>query len=134
MLNTFPQLLAFGFFAPTILRITAGFFFARFGLLKLSSDKEAKIKFFETIGLRPAILFLWIVALTEIIAGTMIVVGFLTQIASMIAGLIMFISIIIKILKPKALPNSLDFYILFFVVFMSLIISGAGLFAVDLPL
>lgn len=134
MLNTFPNLLILGLLAPTILRITAGLLFARFGLLKLTKDKQSKIMFFETIGLRPAIFWLWLVALIEIISGLFIFAGFLTQISSIIAGIIMFISIVIKIIKPKALPNTLDFYILFFVVFISLILSGAGLFAFDMPL
>lgn len=134
MLNTFPGLLTFGLFAPTIIRIVAGILFARFGWLKLSRDKQSKIIFFKAIGLKPAVFWLWFVASIEMIVGTMIAVGFLTQIASIIAGFVMFVSIIIKISKPKALPNSLDFYILFFIVFISLIISGAGFFAFDLPL
>ncbi|OGD68075.1 hypothetical protein A2996_02495 [Candidatus Campbellbacteria bacterium RIFCSPLOWO2_01_FULL_34_15] len=134
MLNTFPNLLILGLIAPTILRITAGLLFARFGLLKLTKDRQSKIVFFETIGLRPAVFWLWTVALIEIISGLFIFVGFLTQISSIVAGIIMFISIVIKIVKPKALPNTLDFYILFFVVFISLIFSGAGLFAFDMPL
>jgi uncharacterized membrane protein YphA (DoxX/SURF4 family) len=103
------------------LRITAGLIFVSFGWLKLTKDKESKIKFFESIKLKPAIFFLWLVALVEIIVGLMIAIGFLSQIAATIAAIIMFISIIIKIFKPKALPNSLDFYILFFVVFLFLI-------------
>lgn len=134
MLNTFPTLLSFGFLAPTILRITAGLIFFYFGWLKLTKNKREKINFFETIKLKPAILWLWIIALVEIVVGTMIIVGFLTQIASIIASVIMFASIVIKIKKPSTLPNTLDFYILFFVVFLSLILTGAGLFAFDLPL
>lgn len=134
MLNTFPNLLILGILAPTILRVTAGLIFARFGLLKLTKDKQSKIIFFETIGLKPAIFWLWTVALIEIISGLFIFAGFLTQISSIVAGIIMFISIVIKIIKPKVLPNTLDFYILFFVVFISLIITGAGLFAFDMPL
>ncbi|MCG2695296.1 DoxX family protein [Candidatus Parcubacteria bacterium] len=134
MFNTFPTLLSFGILAPTILRITAGLIFASFGWLKLTKDKESKIKFFEIIKLQPAIVFLWATALVELIVGTMLVVGFLTQIASIIASVIMLASIVIKILKPKALPNTLDFYILFFIVFISLIFSGAGIFSFDLPL
>lgn len=134
MLNTFPTLLSFAFLAPTIIRIVAGVSFARFGWLKLTRDKENKIKFFNLIGLKPAINFLWIVALLEIISGTMIAIGFLTQISSIIASLVMGASIIIKIMSPKALPNTLDFYILFFAIFISLILSGAGMFAFDIPL
>ena len=134
MLATFPILLTFGLLAPTILRITVGLIFFYFGWLKLTKDRESKMNFFNIIGLKPAIIFLWLVASIEIITGTMITVGFLTQIASIIASIIMLISIFIKIKVPKALPNSLDFYVLFFVVFLSLIFSGPGIFAFDLPL
>ncbi len=134
MLNTFPELLNFSFFAITLLRITAGLIFVYFGYLKLTKDKEVKINFFNTIGFKPAIFWLYLIAVVEIVVGLMITVGFLTQIASIIASLIMFASVIIKIIKPSSLPNTTDFYILFFVVFLSLILTGAGAFAFDLPL
>jgi len=134
MLNTFPSLLFLSPLAITALRITAGLIFAYFGWLKLTKDKKSKITFFKTIGLKPPIFWLWLTASIEMIAGAMITIGFLTQVASIIAGFIMSVSIIIKILKPKTLPNTLDFYILFFIVFVFLTISGAGSFAFDLPL
>ncbi len=120
-------------FGTIILRITAGIIFAYFGWLKLTKDKESKIKFFEIIGFKPAIFWLWFVALTEIIVGLLIAIGLFTQIAAMIASIIMFISIIIKIKKPSTLPNHTDYYILLFVVFVSLVFTGAGGFAFDLP-
>ncbi|MBU1557503.1 DoxX family protein [Patescibacteria group bacterium] len=110
----------------TILRITAGILFVYFGWLKLTKDKESKITFFKTIGFKPAFFWLWFVALTEIITGILIAVGFLAQTALIIASIIMFISIVIKIMKPSALPNTTDFYILFFVVFFSLIFIEEG--------
>jgi len=134
MLNTFPALLSFGILAPTILRITSGLIFAYFGWLKLTKDKQSKIAFFDTVGLRPAKFFLYLVALTELFVGVTLAVGFLTQISAIVASFIMFVSILIKLMKPKALPNTTDFYILFFIVFLSLIFSGAGIFAFDLPL
>ncbi len=134
MLNTFPELLNFSFVAITFLRVVAGLIFVYFGWLKLTKDKEVKIRFFEEAGFKPAIFWLYLIAFVEIIVGVMIVVGFLTQIASMIASLIMFASIIIKLWKPSSLPNTTDFYILFFVVFFYLMFTGAGAFAFDMPL
>ena len=134
MLNTFPTLLAFSFLGIFLLRITAGIIFTYFGWLKLTKDKKSKIKFFKTIKLNPPLFWLWLVALIEIIAGIMITIGLLTQVASIIASIIMLISIIIKTKKPSALPNTTDFYILFFIVFFVLIFTGAGSFAIDLPL
>ena len=134
MLNTFPELLTFSFFVPTILRIVAGLIFAYFGWLKLGRDKQSKIIFFETIGFKPAVFWLWLIAVIEIVVGVMIVIGFLTQISAIIASIIMLTSIIIKLWKPNSLPNSTEFYIIFFVVFLSLIFTGAGGFAFDLPL
>jgi len=134
MLNTFPTLLSFSFLAITLLRVTAGIIFVYFGLLKITKDKESKIKFFEIVHLKPAKYWLFFIAYTEIISGILITIGLLTQIASMIASIIMLITIFIKIKKPSALPNTTDFYILFFVVFFILIFTGAGAFAFDLPL
>lgn len=134
MLNTFPELLNFSFFAPTILRITAGLILIYFGWLKLSKNKESEIKFFEIIKLKPTVFWLWFIALVEIIIGILITIGFLTQISAIIASIIMLASIIIKLWKPFYLPNTVDFYILFFIVFISLIFTGAGGLAFDLPL
>ena len=134
MLNTFPSLLFLSPLAITVLRITAGLIFVYFGWLKLTKDKESKINFFETINFKPAIFWLYFVALTEIIVGLLITIGLFTQIASVIASTIMGMSIAIKLTKPSSLPNTTDFYILFFVVFFTLIFTGAGAFAFDLPL
>jgi len=132
MLDVFSKLLVFNLLALATLRIFIGFLFARFGWLKLTKDKKDKIIFFEKINLKPAKTFLWIIALLEIIVGLMIMIGLLTQVVAVIASLIMLASIIIKIARKDSLPNSLDFYILFFIVFTFLIFSGAGTFAFDL--
>ena len=134
MLNTFPTLLSFSFLATALLRITAGIIFIYFGLLKITKDKKDKIHFFEVINLKPAKYWLYFIAFTEIISGLLITIGLFTQIASIIASIIMFITIIIKTKKPSALPNTTDFYILFFVVFFVLIFMGAGAFAIDIPI
>jgi len=134
MLNPFPELLTFGLMAPFALRIVAGFLYIQFGFHKLTKKKEEKSAFFTSIGLRPGMLFVWIIGLIELIGGIMLLAGFYTQIAAIALSIIMLGAVCIKLFKPNKLPGDLSFFILLFVVTLSFVFSGAGAFAFDLPL
>lgn len=134
MISPFPILFAFGWFAPTIIRIVLGIFFVRFGIVKLHSGKSAKLTFFESAGFPRANIFLLTTAWIEIIGGIMLVTGLYVQIAAITLSLLMAGAVFIKWHKPGLLKNDIEFYILLLAGTASLIISGAGAFAFDLPL
>ena len=134
MLNPFPDLLTFSLLAPFFLRVMLGIFYLRFGYLKLTKDKEAKIRFFEDIRLKPGIAFVWVFGLLEALGGILLIAGLFTQIVSLVLGMVMLGAIIVKLRNKDALPNDPEFYILLFVATCSLLFSGAGAFAFDLPL
>jgi len=119
MLNVFPDLLAFGLFAPLILRAAVGFVFVRFGLSKILN--------YSTTNKR-------VLGIIEIIIGGSLIAGFYTQISALAAAIILIGAITIKRKNPKQIKSSLGFLLLLFVVSISLLVSGAGLFAFDLPL
>lgn len=134
MISPFPELFAFGWFAPTIIRLVLGIFFVRFGILKLRSEKSEKLTFFELAGFPRAHMFLLISAWVEIIGGLMLIAGLYTQIAAIILSMFMFGAVFIKWRKPELLKNDAEFYVLLLAATATLIISGAGAFAFDIPL
>ena len=134
MLSIFPFLLTYQLVAPLILRLTLGAIFVDFGWAKLGRQKTEKVAFFETIGLKPGITYVWLIALIEIATGLLLIAGFLTQIVALIAGIIMIISIVLKKKYPTSFESSSCFLIVCMVIALSLLLTGPGFFAFDLPL
>ena len=77
---------------------------------------------------------MWYMGLFEIIIGTLFTLGFLTQVAALLA---IFLSVKILIMYRHfihpLIPQRL-FYILLLAISFSLFITGAGIFAFDLPI
>jgi len=134
MLSPFPELFAFSWFAPTLIRLVLGVFFVQFGILKLRSEKSTKLTLFESAGFPHAHIFLRITAWVEIVGGIMLIAGFYTQVAAVTLAVIMIGAISVKKKRPELLGNDIEFYILLFVAAVSLLLSGAGAIAFDIPL
>jgi uncharacterized membrane protein YphA (DoxX/SURF4 family) len=66
--------------------------------------------------------------------GTLLIIGLLTQIAAFIVAIISFVSIIVSSRHEDLGLKKPSDYILLFVISLSLVFTGAGLIAVDLPL
>ncbi len=132
MLNPFPELLVYMLVAPVILRALLGIIFINFGYSKIFRKREEKIKFFEKLNWSPAILYVWIFGLLEIISGISLIFGFYTQIGALIAGLILLGCILIKYKKPNILQGETLLYVVLFAISVSLMFLGAGFWAVDL--
>ncbi len=133
MLNPFPDLLALSLLAPFLLRIVLGISYARFGYLKLIKSGVTKISFFEKDYLKPEILFVPVVGLLEAIGGILLVIGLFTQVASLFLSIIVLGAIAVK-LRGGATLSNIGYHALLFVATFSLLFSGAGAFAIDLPL
>jgi putative oxidoreductase len=134
MLTIFPSLLTLQLIAPFLLRITIGLIFTNFGKTKLGRQKKEKAAFFESIGLRPGLTFVWAIGLIEIITGLLFIVGFLTQIASVIAIIILLTALLLKKKHPESFESSCGYLILCLIVAISLMFTGPGFLAFDLPL
>jgi len=134
MLNPFPELLTFGLLAPFLIRIVLAVIYIHFSYSKLMKERGSASNFFAQRGFRPGILFVWIFGLVGIIGGLMLLVGIYTQIASLILTLLMLAVVVIKAFRPTLLAGTLSFYALIFIATLSLLFSGAGAFAFDLPL
>jgi putative oxidoreductase len=134
MLSVFPFLLTYQLAAPLLLRLTLGLILANFGWTKLRRQKAEKAAFFETIGLRPGIIWVWIIALVEIVAGLFLIAGFLTQIAALTAAIILIAAIFLKKKHPASFESGLCLLSICLVIALSLLLTGPGFFAFDLPL
>ena len=132
--NPFPTLLDFQIFAPAILRIVVGIFFIVFGVSTLGRLKARKIELLSRVGLRSAAFFNNLDGTIEIIGGIMFIVGLFTQIVAIV---FIILSILALSIKSKDTANVLwprSTYLLLLVICLSLLLTGAGLPALDLPL
>lgn len=134
MLNIFPDLLTYGLLGPAILRLVLGIIFINLGYLHLTKEKERWNKFFEIIKLKPAELIGRVYALIEIAGGILLVIGLYTQVAALIFAVLSLIEIIVEYREPIILKRNIVFFILIFAISVSLLLTGAGRPAFDLPL
>ena len=134
MTNPFPELLTFSLLAPTLLRLTLGVFIILLGYAKFKNPYKGVTEFFEALGFKPSEYYVKTLAITEIVMGVALFVGFLTQIAALIIAVITFVSFIITTRHPETGLEKSSIYALFFVIAISLVLTGAGLLAIDLPL
>jgi len=134
MLNTFPDLLTYSQLAPFILRVILGIIMIDLGFLKFYSERERWVALFDVINLRPSVWFVKVFALIEIIGGAMIAVGSYTQIIALVFVIITLSELILEWKEETLIKRNLPFYFLLFTISLSLIFSGAGAFAFDLPI
>ena len=134
MLNTFPNLLNFSLLAPLILRVVLGLIFINLGYIELTSDKKRWHAFFETVHLKPATIFVILMGLFEIVGGFFLIAGFMTQVTALVFSIITFGEFYAEYREETLLKRDLIFYLLIFAISLSLLLSGAGIFAIDLPL
>ncbi len=134
MLNIFPELITFVLFAPLLLRVVVGSYFLYWGIEFLKKDRYADCA--TSLRVERAslgILFIWYVSFFEIIVGAFLITGFLPQAAAiggmLIAGKLYYL----QRTYPSVAKNERATYILIFVVCLSLLLSGAGVLAIDIP-
>ncbi|MCK5285650.1 MAG: hypothetical protein KAJ58_00265 [Candidatus Pacebacteria bacterium] len=122
MLNTFPDLLTLSFIAPLILRIFLGIYLIKNGWKEISTYKNRNFSYIRLFKL------------LKVLGAFLLILGFLTQITSLFLMLIILFDISFKIKNNKLEKKELDLYIIIFGVLLSLILSGAGFLAIDIPL
>ncbi|MFA6273505.1 MAG: DoxX family protein [Candidatus Paceibacterota bacterium] len=134
MLSVFPSLFNFSFFAPTILRLAVALIFVSNGYQKTFTRKAEWIEHFKSVGIKPGNQIISAVGIIELVAGTLLLVGFWAQPAALVLTIISLAYIILKINKPAALPNKVSFYLLLLAINLSLLLTGPGALAFDWPL
>jgi uncharacterized membrane protein YphA (DoxX/SURF4 family) len=133
MLNPFPDFLMYGFFAPTLLRIAAAMalFYIAYSIMT-NRDKLAELKVPIIGHYRP-----WMAiisgAVTTLVALSLFV-GYLTQIGAILGAVIGLKQAIFAKRYASATPLSRGANLLLMAICLSLLVSGAGALAQDLPL
>lgn len=116
MLSLFPELFNFSFIAPFALRIALGIALTNSGLDKVARKNNISQKIFG------GIIFL---------SGVFLVIGLFTQAVSLAIFLIIIIDSIIDYRKDK---KTLSEMFIKLAIATSLLLTGPGIFALDLPL
>ncbi len=127
ILNPLPELLALSFLAPLLLRIIIGAYFLEQFLTIVYA------KYFTQENLKIKNTFKYLIGI-KTISALALVIGFYTQIAVLILIALTIIDMLMEH-KVKKLKNiKLQFYIFILAILLSLLVTGAGFFAIDLPL
>jgi len=134
MLSIFPELLTYQLLAPLMLRLVIGFIFIDFGWSKVTRQRAQKAVFFESINLKPGVLFVWIIGIIEILAGLFLLAGFMTQIGALISSIILLISLFLKKKHPDSFESSFGYLFLCLIIALSLLVSHPGFYSIDLGL
>lgn len=134
MQNAFPYLLSFSLVSPFILRMVAGAYFVMFGYKGLTTEWWERFDFFDRNRIRPTALFATGTATIDLLAGIMLIMGFATQIVAIALAIVCITAVLVKRQGEEFPSRSSHIYIILFFILVSLFISGAGFYAIDLPL
>ena len=132
MLNPFPDLLVLGFTAPTLIRVAAAALFLYVAYMQYQRRDEISKLNFPIIGRGAQ--FAWLAVTFHTVVGAMLFFGYYTQIAALlgIVGLLKGLWLNRQYPTMTILPRSTIFLLI--VICASLMLSGAGAFAFDIPL
>ena len=120
MLSAFPTLLSYNQLSPLLIRVVLGAIFVFWAYKTLrhfdsKMDKKA-------------------VALIEGIAGILLIIGLWTQVAALVIAVDLLVRLILKVMKKSFLTDGVNYYMVLLIMAVSLIVTGAGWIAFDLPL
>jgi uncharacterized membrane protein YphA (DoxX/SURF4 family) len=120
MPSVFPSLFAFQLLAPFLLRITLSAVILYWTISKFKSQKlDTKKRIYN---------------LVELIAGLSILIGAWMQIGVLAIMLILAIRLYSKFRNKELFSNGINYYFILFIIALSLLLTGPGIFAFDFPL
>lgn len=132
MLSLFPQLFFLSPFVPTLLRISAGLAFLLIAWNHYGRRHDLAAERFILVGGG-----MWIpviAALVELLVAAGLILGVYTQAIAIAAALLALKQYVWRKRYPHFFPLPRSSSALLFVMCLSLIITGAGALALDLPL
>jgi len=132
--SLFPDFLNFRDYGPTILRLVLALIFINLGYLKLHGERKGWLMFLRAVNIPFPKFVNSSVAIVEIIGGLMFIVGVYTQAVAIVLGLLGLIQIFIESKEESLIRRTFVFYFLIIVICASILLTGPGLMAVDLPL
>jgi len=133
MLNPFPSLLVYGFFTPTLLRVAVAIYFVYIAQFLAREEKKLEAIRVPLVGQMRAWM-VWLSVVVTTLVAFCLFVGYETQWAAIVGMLISLKHLYGTRKYASYLPLSRGTYILLFIICLSLLYSGAGAMAFDLPL
>ncbi len=135
VVTPFPILLDYSLYAPVLLRLTLGFFILAIGFSSRQKPKADVVVVVDTETTSNQEFGFGEIAyrLLFVLAGFSLIVGFYTQISSIVVAILLLISILDKKARLTDEIGKVEL-VLLLVIAISLIVLGAGLYAIDLPL
>ena len=118
MLSLFPTLLGYEMIAPFILRLTLGGIFILWAYRKVKHRKSSE----DTL-----------MACLELVVGVLLVIGLYTQLAAIVSSLILLNRLVYKVKTKTFFTDGVNYYFIVLVISLSLLVTGPGAFAFDLP-
>jgi uncharacterized membrane protein YphA (DoxX/SURF4 family) len=122
MTSLFPYLFTYEQVAPLIIRVVLGVTLAYFGYQKIKNRGTSSGSNTARYGA------------IEIFIALFLVIGLWTQLAALINAIILIVKIGFKIRHKQFLNDGINYYILLLTMALSLLFTGAGFLAFDLPL
>lgn len=120
MLTIFPSLLSYEQLAPTLVRLTLAVILIHWAYKGIRNNK---------ILTAPRC-----VATVEGVAGVLLLLGVWTQIGALIVVVDMIVKLVQKVGKKEVLSDGVNYYLIVFVLALTLLVTGAGFLAYDLPM
>jgi uncharacterized membrane protein YphA (DoxX/SURF4 family) len=118
MLSIFPSLLTYSLVAPLLIRVAlAGYF----GWIGYTNVKNHGGKFRS-------------LTIVEIFLALFILIGLFTQIIALFIAIILVVKLAHKVKQGTFFSDNVNYYLILLVMAVSLMFSGAGFLALDLPL
>jgi uncharacterized membrane protein YphA (DoxX/SURF4 family) len=74
------------------------------------------------------------IGIIEGVAGILLVIGLWTQVAALVVFVDLVIRLVERIMKKAFLTDGVNYYLVLLVMAISLMVTGAGWIAFDLPL
>lgn len=135
MLSLFPQLLDFEMLGPVFLRIGLAVVFMAHGYPKLFKKENflGTAQFFESINIKPGKFWVIVVGVVEFFGGILLIVGLFTQLVALLLAVDMLVAIL-KVNFKKGLVGGYEFELILLLSALVLVVLGAGVFSLDLPL
>jgi uncharacterized membrane protein YphA (DoxX/SURF4 family) len=129
MLNIFPNLLTYSLFAPLLLRLALGVFLILTSHKALSEQKIPWVNGNKIQNIsRGATIVL-------VVSGIFILIGLFTQVVALLVFIINSATLTYKWRIKKSISNNeIALYSFIIIIALSLMVSGAGFYAIDLPL
>jgi len=131
--SVFPGLFFLSPFAATLLRVAAAYAFLYIANSIVHDRREIVRERFPIIG-HPHIWMVWTSAILIGLIGCLLAVGLYTQVVAIVGMITALKHGIFARRYPSIIPLSRGTYALIFVICASLVITGAGAVAFDLPL